>query len=150
VRELDVHGLTVDQALKAFADFYNHSLGTHPQEPIRIVHGYGSSGDGGRIRLKIREFLESAKECLDWKTGEDAEANLGVTIVFPRKALRAGENQLAAAIVQFCSSPRTESKISAEFYKYEARKIKQAIRTLVRQNKLKEVFKGGHAAYVRA
>jgi DNA-nicking Smr family endonuclease len=37
MRELDVHGLTVDQAIKTFIDFYNHSFRTNQQAPIRIV-----------------------------------------------------------------------------------------------------------------
>jgi hypothetical protein len=149
MRELDLHGLSVGDALKTFAEFYNRSIRSHPQEPIRLVHGYGSSGEGGKMRLKIREFLENASASLDWKSGEDAEGNLGVTIVYPRKTLQVRERQLAAAIVEFCSTPRTESKIAGEFRNHEPREIKQAIRALVRQARLKEVFKAGRAVYVR-
>jgi hypothetical protein len=150
LRELDVHGLSVDDALKTFVEFYNRSIRDYPREVIRVVHGYGSSGEGGKIRLKLRELLTNATASLDWKSGEDVEGNLGVTLVYPRKALLAREHQLATAILEFCSVPRTESKIAGALRNYDAREIKQSIRALLRQARLKEILKGGCAAYVAA
>jgi hypothetical protein len=148
MRELDLHGLSIGDALKTFADFYNRSLKSSSQEPIRIVHGYGSSGEGGRIRLKLREFLANAASSLDWRPGEDAEGNLGVTIVYPRKALLAREEQLEAGILEFCTGPRGESRIAGEFTEFDPREIKQAIRRLVRQGSLTEILKSGRTVYV--
>ncbi|PYS32831.1 MAG: hypothetical protein DMG14_33445 [Acidobacteria bacterium] len=51
MRDLDLHGLSIDDALKTFTDFYNHSVRAKPQEPIRIVHGYGSSGAAGATTM---------------------------------------------------------------------------------------------------
>jgi hypothetical protein len=150
MRELDLHGLSVDDALKTFVNFYNHGIKNSPREPIRVVHGYGSSGEGGRIRLKFREFLAGAASSLDWKPGEETEGNLGVTIVYPRKILLERDEHLAAEILEFCSTPRTESKIAGEFRKYDAREIKQAIRALLRRTRLKEVVKNGRSVYVRS
>jgi len=150
LRELDLHGLSVNDALKTFMEFYNRSTRDYPGEVIRVVHGYGSSGEGGKIRLKLREFLANATASLDWKSGEDVEGNLGVTFVYPRKTLLAREEQLASGILEFCSVPRTESKIAGAFRNYDAREIKQSIRTLLRQARLKEILKGGRAAYVAA
>lgn len=148
MRELDLHGLAVDDALKTFVEFYNRSIKTYPKEAIRVVHGYGSSGGSGKIRLKLREFLAGAADSLDWETGEDAEGNLGVTVVRPRKALFAREQQLAGAILEFCTTPRTESKIAGEFRNYAPREIKQTIRSLLRQSQLKEILKGSTAVYI--
>jgi Smr domain len=147
--ELDVHGLTVDEALKAFVEFYNRLVQSRSREPVRVVHGWGSSGEGGKIRLKLRQLLADLTPNLDWKPGEDIEGNLGVTIVYPSKVIDVLENQLAAAILEFCSTPRTESKISGQFRKYEPRKIKEAIRLLVRRGQMKQIVKGDHVAYLR-
>jgi len=147
--ELDVHGLTVDEALKAFVEFYNRLVQSRSREPVRVVHGWGSSGGGGKIRLKLRQLLADLTPNLDWKPGEDIEGNLGVTIVYPSKVIDVLENQLAAAILEFCSTPRTESKISGQFRKYEPRKIKEAIRLLVRRGQMKQIVKGDHVAYLR-
>src|SRR5246127_5545670 len=125
--DFDVHGLTVDEALKAFVDFYNRQVKLSSREPVRVVHGWGSSGQGGKIRLKLRELLAEAKPNLEWKSGEDVEGNLGVTIVYPRKAIQPREDQLATAIREFCSTPRTESKIAGQFPRYPSRNIKGII-----------------------
>jgi hypothetical protein len=148
MRELDLHGLTIDEAIRVFIERYNRHVQSN-REPLRIIHGWGSSGEGGKIRRKIREFLAEATDKLDWKPGEDVEGNLGVTIVYPRKVLPARENQLTEAIASFCSTPRTESKIAGEFRTHNAREIKQAIRTLVRQGRLQEIVKGNHVTYLR-
>jgi Smr domain-containing protein len=147
MRELDLHGLTIDEAIRVFIERYNRHVQSN-REPLRIIHGWGSSGEGGKIRRKIREFLAEATDKLDWKPGEDVEGNLGVTIVYPRKVLPARENQLTEAIASFCSTPRTESKIAGEFRTHNAREIKQAIRTLIRQGRLQEIVKGSHAVYL--
>jgi hypothetical protein len=146
--ELDVHGLTIDEALKVFVEFYNRLAKGSSREPLRVVHGWGSSGEGGKIRLKLRQLLADAGTNLDWKPGENVEGNLGVTIVYPRKVIHPRENQLTAAILEFCSTPRTESKIAGQFRKYEPREIKQAIRLLVRRGQMKEILKAGHTAYL--
>jgi len=143
-----VHGLTVGEALKVFAEFYNRHVRSSSREPVRVIHGWGASGEGGKIRLKLRQFLAEAVPDLDWKAGEDVEGNLGVTIVYPRKAIQVREVQLANAILEFCSTPRTESKIGAQFRKYTPREVKETIRLLVQQRRMKEIRKGDHAAYV--
>ena len=147
--ELDVHGLTVEEALKMFVEFYNRHVRSSSQEPLRVIHGWGASGEGGKIRLKLRQFLAQAVPDLDWKAGEDVEGNQGVTVVYPRKAIRVREEQLASAILEFCSTPRTESKIAGQFRRYTPREVKKTIRLLVQQGRMKEIHKRDHPAYVR-
>jgi len=121
------------------------------EESLRVIHGYGSASDGldgGKIRRRLRTFLEGAADSLEWKPGEDLEGNPGVTIVFPRKSLPTSQNQLATDILAFCSIPRTESKIAGEFSKHRAREIKEAIRSLVRQGQLKIAAKGDREVYI--
>jgi hypothetical protein len=41
---------------------------------LKVIHGYGSTGSGGRLRVSIRAALRIAKQCGDIKlfvTGED-------------------------------------------------------------------------------
>jgi len=149
--ELDLHGHTVDEALRLFIDVYNRHLRSRSEESLRVIHGYGSASDrldGAKIRRKLRSFLERAADNLEWKPGEDLEGNPGVTIVFPRKSLPASQNQLATDILAFCSIPRTESKIAGKFRKHSSREIKEAIRALVRQGQLKIVAKGDREIYI--
>ena len=147
--ELDVHGLTVNEALKVFVEFYNRQARGSLREALRVIHGWGSSGEGGKIRPKLRRLLAEAGPSLDWKAGEDLEGNPGVTIVYPGKVIQPRENELETAILEFCSIPRTESKIAGQFRKYEPREIKQAIRALLRRGQMKEILRVNHTAYVR-
>jgi hypothetical protein len=147
VRELDLHGYTVDEAIRLFVDFYNRHVKSGSEDSLHIIHGYGSSGEGGKIRTKLRTFLAAATDKLDWRPGEDVEANQGMTIVFPRKVLPAIESRLATAILAYCSIPRTESKIAGEFRKHAPKEVKETIRMLVRQGRIREIMKGGHATY---
>jgi hypothetical protein len=147
--ELDVHGLSVNDALRVFVEFYNRQARSSSRDPMRVIHGWGSSGEGGRIRPRLRQLLSEVEPNLDWKAGEDLEGNPGVTIVYPRKVIQPRETELETAIVEFCSLPRTESKIAGQFRKYEAREIKHAIRALLRRGQIKEILRVNHAAYVR-
>jgi hypothetical protein len=148
MHELDLHGHTLDEALSLFRNFYNRLVRRRAEESLRVIHGYGSSGDGGKIRRQLRAFLEEAGDRLEWRPGEDVEGNPGVTIVFPRKLLPDPADRLASGIVAFCSIPRTESKIAGEFRRHPARDVKQALRSLVRQGQLKVILKAGHETYV--
>ena len=150
MHELDLHEHTWDEALRVFVDFYNRHVQTGARAPLRVIHGYGSTGGDGRIRRKIRAFLGEAAASLDWKPGEDLEGNPGVTIVYPRKVLPAPGDQLAREILVFCSIPRTESKIAGKFRKYGPREIKEGIRSLVRQGQLKQIIKASSETYVNS
>jgi hypothetical protein len=147
--ELDVHGLTVNEALKVFVEFYNRHVRSSSRQPVRVIHGWGSSGEGGKIRPKLRQLLAEAGPNLEWKPGEDLEGNPGVTIVYPRKIIHPRENELEAAMLEFCSIPRTESKIAGQFRKYEPREIKQVIRSLVRRGEMREILKAARSTYIR-
>lgn len=63
----------VDQAIKRLAFEIQHSrkLGC---TVLKIIHGYGSSGTGGRIRTESRKYLtrlKSQSEIRDYVLGEN-------------------------------------------------------------------------------
>ena len=47
---------TADQAVRQFT-FYIHNSRAQGYEVLKIIHGYGSSGTGGKIRLEARKYL---------------------------------------------------------------------------------------------
>jgi hypothetical protein len=143
---LDLHGYTVDEALKAFRAFYNKHAGA--QTRLRIIHGYGAVSESARILRKLREFLVTAESCLDWKRGEDVDGNPGVTIIYPRKKLPSVEDDLQKEILDLCDVPRSESKIAGQLRKYPLREIKAALRALVRRGDLQEIVKGSETVFV--
>ena len=63
----------VDAAIKRLTYEINHSRITGAAV-LKIIHGYGSSGTGGRIRVEARQYLTRLKakgEIADFIPGED-------------------------------------------------------------------------------
>lgn len=58
LREVDLErGMpTVDQAVKQLT-FYLHNSRAQGYKVLKLIHGYGSSGTGGRIRVEVRKYL---------------------------------------------------------------------------------------------
>jgi len=141
-----VHQCTVAEALELFHAFYNRQFaGGTPS--FTVIHGYGSSGEGGRIRKALRAFLEGFADTLTWKTGEELDGNPGCTVVYPKKPLPSTTDLLGVEILRYCSVPRTEDKIVGEFHRHGQRQIKESIRRLKQQSRLREIFKGAHKMY---
>ena len=63
IRELNLElgRPTVDQALRALEAELQAARVMHVRA-MKIIHGYGSSGKGGRIRTASRRYLLSARE----------------------------------------------------------------------------------------
>ena len=90
--EIDLHGLTVAEALSRLADHCNARILAGDSGPVSVVHGYGSSGRGGDLRAAVREFLSRHSGRLEFVPGERYFNNPGVTIVYPGKPLPAPAN----------------------------------------------------------
>lgn len=60
VRKIDLHDMTWRQAREAFIGVFNEAArdrsGTTPTW-IEVIHGYGSTGEGGVIRDRLRRYL---------------------------------------------------------------------------------------------
>jgi hypothetical protein len=54
---------------------------------------------------------------------------------------------MASAIVSFCSESRSEERISREFIQLRQVQVKQAVRSLAKQGKLKAVSEGNKVLY---
>lgn len=64
---------TVDDAIKRIT-FNIRNAGALGISAIKFVHGYGSTGKGGAIRIEARKYLESQKKrrlIRDYIPGED-------------------------------------------------------------------------------
>jgi DNA-nicking Smr family endonuclease len=85
--ELDLHGLTVAEGLARLVGHYNARLRAGDTGPIRLVHGYGSSGRGGDLRAAVRDFLARHAGRVEFVPGERFFNNPGVTIVYPKQPL---------------------------------------------------------------
>ena len=134
--ELDLHGLTVVEAIEQFVQYYNTRVDNNQYGCLRIIHGYGSSGKGGVIRARLRAFLDEHLDKLRYETG-DAYGDPGWTLVYPKVRLPDQRERMATAILSFCSEGKTEEKILREFTKLGKVQVKQVVRSLAQQGKLK-------------
>jgi hypothetical protein len=148
--ELDLHGLTADEAVERFIHAYNSRLSAGDVDPLVVVHGYGSSGEGEAvIKRRIRKILKRHSDRLEYEHGE-VIGNAGMTIVYPRKPLPTTEDKLEREILAYCSKPRTRDKIAGKFRKYGQPQVLEAIRRLERSEVLQVVHCGRYKCYQAA
>ena len=79
--------MRVAEALRVFAEAYNRRVARGDISPLRIIHGYGSSGGEGAIGRELRRYLLKHGNAVSFVAGEDYSTNPGFTVVYPRKPL---------------------------------------------------------------
>ena len=65
---------TADKAIRRLTYELHHTRSMQNVTVLKIIHGYGSSGSGGRIRTDARRYLErlrQKREICDYITGEE-------------------------------------------------------------------------------
>ena len=144
--DLDLHGFTVAEAIEQFVLHYNTRVDNNQFGCWKIIHGYGSTGAGGIIRVKLRAFLDEHLDKLRYEIG-DSYGDPGWTWVYPKVHLPDQRERMAASILSFCSEPKTEEKILMEFIRMGEAHVKQAVRSLAKQRKLKTVNTGAKIQY---
>jgi hypothetical protein len=149
LRELDLHGLKMADALHVFVEAHNSLAGSGKREGLKVIHGYGSTGQGGEIRREIRDILKRNPHAGDIVTGEESENNPGFTIIYPKKRLPAGSERLWDSILGFCSEPRLQEEIVRKFIRRSADpEIARAIRELQNRGRLIETFVNGRKKFL--
>ena len=144
---IDFHGQTWADALPEFIALYNRALATQSNpgnhggssgsSTLDLIHGYGSTGAGGILKRRLRAYLARHTDRLEFRPGEDVDGNQGHTLVTPAQPLPATADLLAEQILEYCETPRTQSKITGKFRRHGDPQTLQAIRTLARQGRLR-------------
>ena len=148
--EIDLHGLTWQESLTRFMEAYNDafdSAGKPSGVKVRVVHGYGSTGEGGVLRKRLRGFCQRFEDYLEVTTGEEIDGNRGYTVVSPIRRLPNTHDMLAEHILDYCERARSRSKISGRFRRYGQPHVMQAIRSLEKEGRLKRHNKRGLVVY---
>ncbi len=149
--ELDLHGQTWAEAIEEFIRVYNDAVENSDKlatPDIVVIHGYGSSGEGGVIRHRLRAFLRRFPERVDFTPGEEANGNQGCTVVTPLTKLPRALDILEEEIAQFCGQTRTKNAIAGKFRRHGDRRVLNAIQTLVQQGRLCKTRKKNAIAYI--
>ncbi len=146
---LDLHGKTWAEALGEFRDFYNSVARSHPGAELEVIHGYGSTGQGGRLRSSLRRFLERQTSAgyLSYHEGEEVDGNPGHTLIIVRQPLPSANDDLADGILVFCARPQSERKIMNRFRRHGDPQVRAAIRLLESQKLLRRVVVGREKGY---
>lgn len=143
--ELDLHSYTVEEAMVVFLKFYNENF--ERLKEFKLIHGYGSSGKGGKIKKKIRTYLDQNKDKLTYETGEGIDLNQGYVLIFPKTKLPTLLNELEKLILSYCDIPRGEEKIIGKFRRFGMPKVKLAISKLKKEKSLEQILKGKVKCY---
>lgn len=149
--ELDLHGWTWSEAIEEFIRVYNDAVEPNDELAtldIVVIHGYGSSGEGGVIRHRLRAFLRRFPERVNFTPGEESNSNQGCTVVRPLTKLPRSLDILEEEIAGFCEQPRTKNAIAGKFRRHGDRRVLNAIQTLVRQGRLCKTRKKNAVAYL--
>jgi hypothetical protein len=148
-RSVDLHQLTVPEALREFVRFNNDCVRSNYLGRIEVIHGYGSTGAGGVIRKKLREYLAAHAESFGSFLAGDGLGNPGVTIVYTKKLLPlspggAGAmplpNAAQEAIRKYCSTPKARERILIKLRgRFGDRVLSAGIRCLLNSGVLEEI-----------
>ena len=142
--ELDLHGLTLKEAMDYFIKFYNDNLHTE----FIVIHGYGSTGEGGKIKDRLRAFLKRNNDKLTFYPGEETGLNQGTTLVKAIKPLPEMNDILAEKILEFCKNPKTKEKITGKFRSDGTENVVKCIKKLEKDKQLTIVQKGKFKCYL--
>jgi len=85
--ELDLHGLTVNQAREALAQFLNKCQ-QHNSRAVRIIHGkgLGSAHRGPVLKNSVNKWLPQLHEVLAFCSATPADGGTGAVYVLLRKS----------------------------------------------------------------
>ena len=137
--EIDLHNKTTDEALNFFIEKYNEAIKNNYKSYIYVIHGYGSSGKGGKIKKVFHNYLKENSQYLKY----EFDSNPGAVIIYPKKILPTKLSLLEKDILKFCSdSPKSLSKIEAKFFKQaNVKDIKKLVNSLVKKELLIKFMK---------
>ena len=143
---LDLHGKTWADALTEFREFYAAAAAG---AELTVVHGYGSTGSGGRLRTSLRSYLERQSQAgrLTYRPGEAVDGNRGHTFITRLQPLPAAGDDLADAIWLYCARPQTARKVMNQFRRHGDPQVRQALRELAAQRRLRTVTVGREKGY---
>lgn len=143
--EIDLHDKTTNEAIDFFIEKYNLFIKNKKKGYMYVIHGYGSSGKGGKIKRVFHKYLKENSKFLKY----EFDSNPGAVIVYPKKILPTKLSVLEKDIVEFCSiNSKSISKIESKFIKRaESQEIKKLVNSLVKKNILNKELKKATVVY---
>lgn len=144
IGEIDLHHYSTGVALAHFVSYYNDSTKC---KSIKVIHGYGKTGQGGEIRSRLRTFLKDHIDYLQFEIGEEIDSNPGYTVVYPKRPLPPISDGIENKILGFCANAKSDEKIFGEFRLYGDVEVRKALHSLQRQGRIRSIDKGKYKLY---
>ena len=140
MRELDLHGRTWQEALEEFEAECRRALEQSGGRAtkIRVIHGYGSEGEGGVLRDRLRAFCDRFDGCLAYRRGEDIDGNMGMTDITVLKLPPVALERLGERVVEYCVNGRTMSEIEGRFRRSGSPMVMDTVVMLRRHGRLQK------------
>jgi hypothetical protein len=139
--------------MEQFVDFYNSCVRSGYRGCIEVIHGYGSSGVGGKIQQELRRYLARNSERLEIYVPGDL-GNPGITRVYPKRLLPASRNRSSGqnpgqnsdqamrareAILNFCETPKSKERVFSKLTgRFGDRVLRDEMSRMIRDGLLEE------------
>lgn len=146
---IDLHGLPVDAALRSLVAHCNRLFRSGYRGWVTVVHGYGSTTGHGVIKQRVRTLVTHHIDAFEYRFND--AANPGSTDVRILKALSENYRRstpLEEQILEFCRTPKEETKIGNKFHRLPVAELKAVLKELQAQGKLVEVKTNGRKTLV--
>ncbi|HEY3413226.1 MAG TPA: Smr/MutS family protein [Armatimonadota bacterium] len=140
MKQIDLHGMTWAEAREVVVEAYNESVQDGSFDTLDIVHGYGASGQGGKMRLALRTFLTT--HGVFFHSGETLDRNPGHTLVVPEVPLPGVPDRLQMDVLRYCETPKTREQIAGKYRRSGAPAVDAAIKALVGSKMLRVINEG--------
>ena len=134
LKQIDIahENQTVKEAMMQFIQVFNecHKKGAQ----LEVVHGYGSSGTGGKIKSALNKFIEKNKECT-----RVSEINSGSSKYTPLKMLPPYISIIDELVLANFNDTKNRDKLLRQVYKryrdFTQKEVGNRIDTLMKQSK---------------
>ena len=144
---VDLHGMGVQEALKVLVSFCNRVYLSGYRGWVTVVHGYGSTNGQGVIKPRVRSLFARHGESFDFRFNDAANpGSTDVRILKPLPEQHRTSTPLEAQVLEFCGTPKEETKIGSKFHRLPIAELKKVLRELLAHGKLVLVKTNGRKA----
>lgn len=144
---IDLHGFSVDTALETLVTHCNKAYQSGYRGWVTVVHGYGSTGAGGVIKQRVRSLFSHHRDAFEVCFNDSANpGSTDVRILKPLRESHRTSTPLEEQILEFCKTPKEESKIGNKFHRLPFAELREVLKGLQEQGRLAMVKTNGRKA----
>jgi hypothetical protein len=141
--------MAVQEALNALVSFCNRVHLSGYRGWVTVVHGYGSTGMGGGIRQRVRTLVSHHRDALECQFNDAVNpGSTDLRILKPLPERPNGFTALGQQIMDFCRTPKEETRIGNKFHRLPVGELRAVLKELQVSGNLSVVKMNGRKALV--